>query len=143
MVQNLATQLTKEYGSGFDFSSLYKYMRFYQCFPNILDAASPKSFLLSWTHYRTLLQVEDEVARKWYENEAAKETWSAKTLQRNISSQYYYRMETAKLDILPPLYELANDMYVYYYNIANGIDVRTDEEEQEFFDRYYLIFTEA
>ena len=92
LVQNLATQLTKEYGSGFDFSSLYKYMRFYQCFPNILDAASPKSFLLSWTHYRTLLQVEDEVARKWYENEAAKETWSAKTLQRNISSQYYYRI---------------------------------------------------
>lgn len=52
-------------------------------------------------------------------------------------------LETAKLDILPPLYELANDMYVYYYNIANGIDVRTDEAEQEFFDRYYLIFTEA
>ena len=92
LVQNLATQLTKEYGSGFDFSSLYKYMRFYQCFPNILDVASPKSFLLSWTHYRTLLQVEDEVARKWYENEAARETWSAKTLQRNISSQYYYRI---------------------------------------------------
>jgi hypothetical protein len=28
------------------------HIRFYQCFPNILDAASPKSFLLSWTHYR-------------------------------------------------------------------------------------------
>ena len=92
LVQNLAEQLTKVYGSGFDISSLYKYMRFYQCFPNILDAASPKSFLLSWTHYRTLLQVEDEVARNWYANEAARETWSAKTLQRNISSQYYYRI---------------------------------------------------
>ena len=78
LVQNLAEQLTKEYGSGFDFSSLYKYMRFYQCFPNILDAASPKSFLLSWTHYRTLLQVDDEKAHNWYEQEAARETWSAK-----------------------------------------------------------------
>ena len=57
---------------------IYKYMRFYQCFPNILDAASPKSFLLSWTHYRTLLQVDDEKARNWYEQEAARETWSAR-----------------------------------------------------------------
>ncbi len=92
LIQNLANDLTATYGSGFDFSSLYKYVRFYQCFPNILDAASPKSFLLSWTHYRTLLQVEDETARQWYEKEAAKEVWSVKTLQRNISSQYYYRI---------------------------------------------------
>ena len=92
IVETLAQQLTEQYGSGFDFSSLYKYIRFYQCFPDILDAASPKSFLLTWTHYRTLLQVDDEVARKWYETEAAKEVWSVKTLQRNISSQYYYRL---------------------------------------------------
>jgi hypothetical protein len=51
IVENLAKELTEQYGSGFDFSSLYKYIRFYQCFPNILDAASPKSFLLTWTHY--------------------------------------------------------------------------------------------
>ena len=92
IVTNLAKQLTAQYGSGFDFSSLYKYVRFYQCFPNILDTASPKSFLLTWSHYRTLLQVEDEVARQWYETEAIKEVWSVKTLQRNISSQYYYRI---------------------------------------------------
>ena len=39
-----------------------------------------------------MLQVEDKTAREWYANEAAKETWSTKTLQRNISSQYYYRL---------------------------------------------------
>ena len=92
IITNLAQQLTAEYGGGYDRSSLYKYVRFYQCFPNIVDAASPQSFLLTWTHYRTLLQVEDEVARQWYENEAVKEVWSVKTLQRNISSQYYYRI---------------------------------------------------
>ena len=92
VIENLAQQLTTEYGSGFDFSSLYKYVRFYQCFPNILDTASPKSFLLTWSHYRTLLQVEDQVARQWYEREAIKEVWRVKTLQRNISSQYYYRI---------------------------------------------------
>lgn len=48
--------------------------------------------LLSWSHYRTLLQVKDPEARDWYEKEAAEQTWSVRTLQRNISSQYYYRM---------------------------------------------------
>jgi predicted nuclease of restriction endonuclease-like (RecB) superfamily len=97
VIENLARHLTEQFGSGFDFSSLYKYVRFYQCFPNILDTASPKSFLLTWSHYRTLLQVDDEVVRLWYENEATREVWSVRTLQRNISSQYYYRvLQSAK-----------------------------------------------
>lgn len=37
-------------------------------------------------------QVRDEKARAWYEKEAIEQTWSVRTLQRNISSQYYYRM---------------------------------------------------
>ena len=38
------------------------------------------------------MQVKDPDARAWYEKEAAEQTWSVRTLQRNISSQYYYRM---------------------------------------------------
>lgn len=34
----------------------------------------------------------DLAARDWYEKEAAEQTWSVRTLQRNVSSQYYYRM---------------------------------------------------
>ena len=112
VIENLAQQLTTEYGGGFDFSSLYKYVRFYQCFPNILDAESPKSFLLTWTHYRTLLQVDDSVARDWYANEAAKEVWSVKTLQRNISSQYYYRIlqSTQPQHIVQEMHELTKPL---------------------------------
>ena len=47
---------------------------------------------LTWTHYRELLTVSDETARHWYMQEAAKEMWSVRTLHRNISSQYYYRL---------------------------------------------------
>lgn len=62
-------------------------------YSDILDTASLKSFeKLTWSHYRVLLQVKDDKARTWYEKEAAEQTWSVKTLQRNISSQYYYRM---------------------------------------------------
>ena len=42
VIQTLADQLTEVYGKGFDFSSLYKYLRFYYAFP-ILDSLSPKS----------------------------------------------------------------------------------------------------
>ena len=93
IIKNLADELTAVYGKGFDFGSLYKYCRFYKLYPEILDSVSPKSrMLLSWTHYRVLLQVEDKTARDWYTKEAANQTWSVRTLQRNISSQYYYRL---------------------------------------------------
>jgi len=59
----------------------------------ILDTPRLKSFsLLTWTHYRTLLQVKDPDARNWYMKEAAEQTWSVRTLQRNISTQYYFRL---------------------------------------------------
>jgi len=59
----------------------------------ILDAVRPKlGNVLSWSHYRTLLQVDDSDAREWYLNEAAAQIWGYRTLQRNISSQYYQRM---------------------------------------------------
>ena len=58
-----------------------------------LDTVRSKSFsLLTWTHYRILLQVKDTEARNWYMHEAAEQTWSVRTLQRNISSQYYFRL---------------------------------------------------
>ena len=53
---------------------------------------SIKPIRLSWTHYSIILQESDAGARIWYENEAANEMWSTRTLQRNISSQYYHRL---------------------------------------------------
>ena len=102
VIKKLSKELTKDYGKGFDYSSLYKFVRFYKAFPDILDSTSPKSAqLLSWTHYRALLQVEDEKARAWYAKEAAAQTWSVRTLQRNISSQYYYCMlQTQRKDLV-------------------------------------------
>lgn len=54
--------------------------------------AAKYPIMLSWTHYRIILQENNKDARDWYEREAAKEMWSTRTLQRNISSQYYHRM---------------------------------------------------
>ena len=93
VIKKLSKNLTEKYGKGFTKTNLYSFYSFYKCFPEIFHSASGKSkTYLSWTHYRTLLQVNDKVARDWYEKEAIEQTWSVRTLQRNISSQYYYRM---------------------------------------------------
>lgn len=45
--------------------------------------------------------MNDNEARDCYEKEAIQQTWSVQTLQRNISSQYYYRMlKTQRQDLV-------------------------------------------
>lgn len=91
-----------KYGKGFTKSNLYSFYAFYKAYPNIFQTLSGKSTrLLSWSHYAILLQVNDRKVRDWYEKEAHSQTWSVRTLQRNISSQYYYRMlQTQKPEIV-------------------------------------------
>lgn len=60
---------------------------------DILQSLTAKSPIrLSWTHYRIILQENNKEARDWYEEEAAREMWGTRTLQRNVSSQYYHRL---------------------------------------------------
>ncbi len=92
VIKKLVKELTEEYGKGFTKTNLYNFYDFYKKFPNIFHSLSGKSQLLSWTHYRVLLQINDETARNWYEKEAYDQMWSVRTLQRNVSSQYYYRI---------------------------------------------------
>ena len=93
MIKKLSFELTKEFGKGYTKSNLYSFYSFYKTYPEIFQTPSGKSaILLSWSHYNVLLQVKDKIAHDWYEKEAYEQTWSVRTLQRNISSQYYYRM---------------------------------------------------
>ena len=102
VIKKLSKELTNLYGKGYDRGTLYRCLRFYRMFPEIVASLRQQSgTILSWTHYRILLQVEDKKARDWYEKEAAEQTWSVRTLQRNISSQYYYRMlQTQKKELV-------------------------------------------
>ncbi len=103
IIDKLSTELTSKYGKGFTRRALYKYQQFYKYFPEIVPSLNAQSSdkaivpslnaqLLSWSHYEKLLQVNDSDARNWYAKEAYEQAWSVRTLQRNISSQYYYRM---------------------------------------------------
>lgn len=118
VVKDLAKALTAKYGGGFTWRNLYNYVDFYATYngfflnengdsengQTILHALSAKSenifhalrakspIRLTWTHYRIILQESSKEARDWYEQEAAREMWGTRTLQRNVSSQYYHRL---------------------------------------------------
>ena len=98
MISALAEDLTKEFGKNYSKRNLHYYIKFYQYFPDeqIVNACVHN---LNWTHIRSLLRVTDENARYWYMKEAVDENWSSRTLDRNISTQYYHRLlQTPKKD---------------------------------------------
>lgn len=91
LIETLADELTKEYGTSYSKRNLQYFKKFYLAFPDeqIVNACVHN---LNWTHFRSLLRVQDEDARVWYMKEAASESWSSRTLDRNIGTQYYYRL---------------------------------------------------
>lgn len=89
LLKSLSKELTDEFGKGFSVGSLYYYRQFYMTFPDIF--ATPWR-ILTWSHYKRLLQVTNAKARAWYLKEAAEQMWSYRTLDRNIGTQYYERL---------------------------------------------------
>ncbi len=88
LIQSLADQLTQEYGSGFSFRQLNFCRQFYLIFPKVNALRSQ----LNWTQYRLLLRIEDSDKQTYYLEEACKNHWSARQLERQINSQLYERL---------------------------------------------------
>jgi len=98
IVKNLSERLSNDFGQGYDRTNLFNMRKFYLNFP-IVDALRQQ---LSWTHYRILMRVEKEKARKFYMDEVIKGNWSTRELERQINTLYYDRllMSTEKKDII-------------------------------------------
>ncbi|MBR0073432.1 MAG: DUF1016 family protein [Bacteroidales bacterium] len=174
VIENLASKLTERYGKGFIKRNLHHYVDFYQKHKeffqssiqdsagivnavssqlltsgnnlmNALRSQSPIS--LSWTHYRIILQESNADARDWYEQEAAREMWSTRTLQRNVSSQYYHRLlksqdKTAVSDemkqLTAPLQDkleyLKNPVVAEFLGFKNNTNYTESDLEQSIID---------
>ena len=90
LIKMLAKELTYEYGSGYSERYLAYFRKFYITIPDlkILQTCLQN---LKWSHILTTLRVDDETARRWYLETASREMWTVRTLDRNISTQYYER----------------------------------------------------
>ncbi|MQN16265.1 PDDEXK nuclease domain-containing protein [Segatella copri] len=91
LIKSISQQLTTEFGSGYGVRNLAYFKQLYQYFPDweILHARVQN---LTWTHLRSILRVTDAEARLWYLKESSEQMWSTRTLDRNVASQYYYRL---------------------------------------------------
>ena len=175
VIKNLSKSLTARFGAGFTKTNLYNYIGFYQTWPeifhavsgksieedfanifhavsgksaNVIDAIRPNSPIrLSWTHYRIILQEQNADARTWYESEAANEVWSTRTLQRNVSSQYYHRLLQSQnkmvvhdemVQLTKPLQDkleyLKNPVVAEFLGFKNNTDYSESSLEQSIID---------
>lgn len=92
VLDGLSERLTADFGKGFDARNLRNMRKFYLLFP-IWNTVRTE---LTWSHYRSLLRVENEQARAWYVKEAVSEQWSSRQLDRQISTLYYERLLSSK-----------------------------------------------
>lgn len=103
LIKNLSRQLSLKLGRGFSRSNLQNMRRFYLYYP-ICQTVSGK---LSWSHWCELLELDDELERKFYENESIAQNWSVRTLKRQINAGLFLRL--AKSRDKSGILELARD----------------------------------
>ena len=120
LIEQLATDLTGQFGRGFKRTNLWQMRAFYLAWPEaqILQtlsgefaisisfndiekrttstAALAARFALPWSAYVRLLSVKNSEARNFYEAEAQRAGWSVRQLDRQIGSQFYERIALSK-----------------------------------------------
>lgn len=89
--EQVIKQLAKALGKGFSARTLWDYKKFYLTFPDLKENAHACA-LLTWSHIRLIMRVENEPARAYYLQEASEQHWSVRTLERNINTLYYQRL---------------------------------------------------
>ena len=61
-----------------------------------VSANLAKRFPLGWSHYSTIISIDDADARRFYEIEAADNGWSVRELKRQLDSSLYERLALSR-----------------------------------------------
>lgn len=95
IVANLAQQLTQAFGKGWSARNIAYMMQLNEQFPDqqILHSLCAK---LSWSHFRQLISLKDPLAREFYVQMCATESWSVRTLSERINSMLFERTALSK-----------------------------------------------
>ena len=96
IIGDLSERLTAEYGKGFEKSSVFKMVKFYQEFPEY-EKVSTLSQQLTWSHFVELLPIEDELKRDFYAVMCKNENWSVRTLRERKKSMLFERTAISKM----------------------------------------------
>jgi predicted nuclease of restriction endonuclease-like (RecB) superfamily len=91
VIKLVSKELSIAFGKGFSTRTLWEIRQFYLYFPET-EIVRTLSAQLSWSHFQRVLRITDDKIRIYYLTEAAQNTWSIRTLDRNISTMYYQRL---------------------------------------------------
>lgn len=95
IVVSVTRQLTAQYGRSFEEKSLRRMMQFAQVFKDEQIVATLWR-QLSWSHFKLLIPIKDELQLNFYSQMCRVEGWSVKTLQKKIDSMLYERTALSK-----------------------------------------------
>jgi len=88
LIKSISDEFQPQFGTGFSVRQLEMCRQFYRTFP-ITNALRSQ---FSWTHYRTLIRIENQDKREFYIAEADKNNWTARQLERQVNSQLFERL---------------------------------------------------
>ena len=88
LLKSLSKELTRELGKGFSVSNLQYMRRFYIEYEN----QQTLSVKLSWSHYCELLNISNQHARLFYQQESINSNWSVRELKRQIDTSLFERL---------------------------------------------------
>jgi len=90
VVERLSDALTQEYGRGYSAQNLRHMMRFAEAFPDETIVSTLRREL-SWSHFKALIYLDDDLKRDFYAEMCRIERWSTRQLQQRIDSMLYER----------------------------------------------------
>lgn len=95
IVSAVGRLLEARYGRGFSEKSLWHMVRFAQAFPDP-ELVSALRRQLSWTHFKQLIYIEDELKRTFYVEMCRVEGWSTRALAQKVAGMLFERTALSK-----------------------------------------------
>jgi predicted nuclease of restriction endonuclease-like (RecB) superfamily len=144
LIADLSQKLTADFGKGFTVRNIRAMRQFYLLFQKRHALRAE----LNWTHYRSLIRVENPKAREIYMNEAADNSWSTRFLDEQVDKHYYERLiashkeavnelnaENEKhLAVNPQDFILKDPLILDFYSLKENTKTKESEIEQQIID---------
>jgi len=152
LLKSVSNRLSAEFGKGFTYVNLTNMRKFYLQFPNIYALRKE----LTWTHYRSLIRIENSKARELYMNEAADNGWNTRLLDEQVDKHYYERListhketlnnlnkeNTRQLVVLPQDFILKDPLVLDFYELKENQKFCENQVEQAIIDNLQTFLLE-
>lgn len=95
IIEELSNRLLLKFGNGFNKTSLFRMLNFYQKFPDF-EIVATLSQQLTWSYFVELLPIKEALKRDFYATMCKNERWSVRTLRERKKSMLYERIAISK-----------------------------------------------